>query len=290
MLEAYSFLAIFIIQIVVLTVVYPAWLIKRLGEITTRYPQEQFPQLYLPGSAAAEQRMMKVCRRLSTAVAVAGLALIGGLFISMRRPEWDEDPWKLLVAAYFLLQMIPTVFFFVKAVRYFNPLRYPLQAEKRTATLERRGLFDFVSPFPVFLALLCYPLLIGLALYTEQDRSEAFVIGAITLMYASFAFGVYMSLYGRKNPFQTHGDRMRAMAISVKVSVYTCLGSVAFIALSLTIAELDFDRWLPFAMSVFFVFCGVMSQRGIVNAMPRELKLDGLRPPHPAEREAGSAG
>jgi amino acid transporter len=291
MLEANAFLAMFVVQIVVLTIVYPARLIKRLGEINTRYPQEQFPQLYPPGSAAAERRMGITYVVLNTVVAVAGLVLLGWAFTYMRRPDWHDDPVKALVTAYFVLQIIPFAVFFLTAFKHFKKWRNSFQIERRTATLERRGLFDFVSPFLVFLALLCYPLLIGLALYTEQDRFDALmVIGGITFIYAMFALGVYASLYGKRNPFQTHEDRMRAMEISVKGSVYTGLGTVVFLALTLTLAELDFDRWLPFAISVFFVFSAVVCLRNILSSVPRELKLDGLRPTLPEGRGATSAG
>ena len=291
MLEVNAFLAMLIVQIVAMTVVYPARLIKYLRWSMTAYPQEQFPQLYPPGSAAAERRMVNTYVVLNTVVAVAGLALLGGSFTYMRRPDWDDDPVKALVTAYFLLQMIPFAVLLVTAAEHFKKLRNSLQAEKRTATLERRGLFDFVSPFVVFLTLACYPLLIGLVIYVERDPSpvDAFVpIGGITLMYAMYAFGVYATLYGKRNPFQTHEDRMRAMEISVKGSVYACLGTVVFAALSFTLTELDLDRWLPFAMSAFFVFCGVSCLRIILKTMPRQLKLDGLRPTLPAESTPSS--
>lgn len=289
MLAANAFLAMLIVQIVVLTVVYPSRLIKRLNELSKRYPQEQFPQLYPPGTAAAERRMATLYGALSTVVAVAGLALLYGLFTYMRGPDWDDDPVKAVVTAFFFLQIIPSAVFFLTAAKYFKQWRNWFQVRRRTATFERRRLFDFVSPFPVFVTLLCYPLLIGLVLYTEQDRFDALVtIGAITLMYAMFAFGVYASLYGKKNPLQTHEDRVRAMGISVKGIVYSGLGTVVFLALTLTLAELDLDRWIPFAVSVFFVMCGVSSFRSILNAIPRELELDGLRPTLPAERTASS--
>jgi NADH:ubiquinone oxidoreductase subunit 4 (subunit M) len=159
--------------------------------------------------------------------------------------------------------------------------------------LERRGLFDFVSPFVVFLTMLCYPLLVGLVIYEERDDgfAEGLVkIGAITLMYATFAFGVYASLYGKRNPFQTHEDRIRAMAISVKGSVYTCLVAVVYISLHFLLTMLGLPSWKPFAMSAFLVICGVSSFWSILNAIPRELKLDGLRPAVPETRSANSPG
>lgn len=290
MLEANAFLAMLIVQIVVMTVVYPSRLMKRIRELDARYPQEQFPQLYPPGLAAAERRMVTLYGALNTVVAVAGLALLYGLFTYIRRPDWDDDPVKALVTAFFFLQLIPSAVFFLTAAKFFKKWRNWFQVDRRTATLERRGLFDFVSPFVVGLALLCYPLLIGLVIYVEGDHFARVlvIIGALTLMYAMFAFGVYKSLYSKRNPFQTHEDRIRTMAISVKGCVYFCLVTVVYVTLSFTLLMLDLERWVPFAMSAFFVICGVSSFRSILNAIPRELRLDGLRPTPPAERTVSS--
>ena len=289
-----AFVAMFIVQIVVMTVVYPSRLIKRLRELDTRYPKEQFPQLWPPGYEAAERLLVTLYWGLNTVVAVAGLALLYGLFTYMRRPDWDDDPVAKLVVAFFFLELIPTAVVFVTAAKLFKKWRNWFQVYRRTATLERRGLFDFVSPFVVVLTLLCYPLLIGLVTYVERDdlddgSADALVmIGAITLMYAMFAFGMYASLYGKRNPFQTHEARIRAMAISVKGSVYTCLVAVVYISLNLMLTMLGLPSWKPFAMSAFLVICGVSSFTSILNAIPRELKLDGLRPTLPAERTASS--
>jgi hypothetical protein len=193
-----------------------------------------------------------------------------------------------LVVAYFLLQMTPLAYWSVTGFKHFKKLQNLLQTERRTATLERRGLFDFVSPFVVFLTLLCYPLVVGLVISVERDPSDAFLyVGGITLAYAVVGFGMYASLYGKRTPFQTHEDRMRAMAISVRGSVYTCLVIVAYLALHLMIEMLDIPLWAPFAMSVYLVTCGGLAWRSILNGIPRRLKLDGLRP---TLRGASSAG
>jgi hypothetical protein len=288
MLEANALLAMFIVQIVLMTVAYPASLIRRFRESITQYPPEQFPQLYPPGSAASGQRTVSLYRRLNTVVALGGLALLAWFFMYTRQPDWDDDTVNTLVVAYFLLQMTPLGYWCVTGAKQLNKLRNLFQAERRTATLERRGLFDFVSPFVVFLTLLCYPLAVGLVIYVERDSSDAFLfIGGITLAYAVVGLGVYASLYGKRTPFQTHEDRMRAMATSVRASVYTCLVVVAYLALSLMLEMLDLQPWAPFAMSVYLVICGALAWRSILNAIPRQLKLDGLRP---TLRGASSAG
>lgn len=58
--------------------------------------------------------------------------------------------------------------------------------------LQRRGLFDFVSPFIVFLMVLCYFLFIALVIYIPGFAGYP-IIAVISLLYGLAAFGVYRS-------------------------------------------------------------------------------------------------
>jgi hypothetical protein len=82
---------------------------------------------------------------------------------------------------------------------------------------------------------------------------------------------------------------MRMIALSVQACVYACLFAVVGIASNFTMVLLDLQRWEPFGQSVGLVIIGAMSMR-VVNAAPRELKLDGLRPTLPEQRGARSTG
>jgi hypothetical protein len=292
MIEAYAFLAMFIVQIVVLSLVYPPRLINRTRATMTQYPPEQFPQLY-PRGPAAVLRRLAIYRVLNTLVAVVGLALLGWFFMYTRRPDWNDGPIEALIGPYFLLQFIPLMVSAFAAARDAKIIRSSLQTERRTATLERRGLFDFVSPFVVFLTLLCYPLFIALCLYIDRNPFSGWAgapvnIGIVTLLYAVMGFAAYMSLYGKKNPLVSHADRMRMIALSVQACVYACLFAVVGIMSNFAMVLLDLQRWEPFGQSVGLVIIGAMSMR-VVNAAPRELKLDGLRPTLPEQRGASSA-
>ena len=48
MIEAYAFLAAFTVQILVMSVLYPAWFIRYVRVQATRFPAERLAQLY-PG-------------------------------------------------------------------------------------------------------------------------------------------------------------------------------------------------------------------------------------------------
>ena len=132
-----------------------------------------------------------------------GLLVLGWLFSYMRRPDWNEGLVDVLVTVHFLVaQMLPLFLVVWVGVRFNKEHKRSLLEGKRKAILQRRGLFDFVSPFIVFLAVLSYFLFAAFVIYIHQDPFPGFAglitLGAITLVYAVNAITVYWMLYGRK--------------------------------------------------------------------------------------------
>ena len=145
MVEAYAFLAAFTLQILVMSVLLPAWFVRYLRAQVTSFP-ERVAQLY-PGVDVlhAQARFLTQYRALTTGIAVLGLLLLGWLFSYMRRPEWDDGPVQVLVTVYFLVAlMLPLLFWAWVGIRFNKKHKRALPEGKRTAILQRRGLFDFV--------------------------------------------------------------------------------------------------------------------------------------------------
>jgi hypothetical protein len=276
MIEAYAFLAAFTVQILAMSAVYPAWFIRYCRVLATGIPAERLAQMYpdVDLSLAQEQFFTRI-RALNAGIAVLGLLLLGWLFSYLRRPDWDDGPVEALVTAYYLLQVfLPLGLVAWVAVRFHKMHGRPLLERKRKALLERRTLFDFVSPSIVLVAVVSYFLFGGFVIYIQQDPFQGFAgplinIGCITLVYALNAFVVYTMLYGKKaNPFETHAGRVHTIGLAVKSSVYSCIVIVAYLSLNFTLGLLDWQRWEPFALSVFFVSVALLSSRGL-TAPPR---------------------
>jgi hypothetical protein len=137
---------------------------------------------------------------------------------------------------------------------------------KRTASLQRRGLFDFVSPFTVFVAVLAYFLFATFAIYVRQHPFPGFSgyrilrfvtwtdLRIVTLVYALNAFLVYWLLYRRKRwPLETRAYRMQAVGVQVKLLFYVSIVVIVFLSLIAALAALHLRRWVPFAGSAYFV-------------------------------------
>jgi hypothetical protein len=281
MLEAYAFFAAFTAQILAMSIVYPPRVVRSLREEMARYPEDRLPQ---PQGPSDFERTVALYRPMNLGVATLGVLLLGGLFSYMRRPDWDDGPVEGLIAAYFVLQMLPLALIARSAFRFNKALRLSSAEEKRKASLQRRGLFDFVSPFAVFLAASGYFLYVAFVLYIEQHPFPGFAgplanIGMITLLYAVMSFAVYGALYGRKsNPLVTHADRIRTIGLIVKVCVYTCTVCVVFNSLNFTLVLLDLQRWEPFAQSVFMVTCALLCFMSLNTLRPPEANGCGSTP------------
>jgi len=281
MIEAYAFLAAFTVQILTMSVLYPAWFISYVRTQATRLPAERLAQLY-PGVdlGHAQERFLTQYRALTTGIAVLGLLLLGWLFSYMRRPDWDDGPVEVLVTVYFFAaQMLPLFLVVWLGVRFNKEHKRSLPEGKRTAILQRRGLFDFVSPFVVFLAVLSYLLFAAFVIYIQQHPFPGFAglinIGVITLVYAVNACVVYMMLYGKRNPLETHAGRLHTIGLTVKSSVYSCIVVVVYLSLNFSLGMLDLQRWEPFALSIFLVITALLASMGFI-APPRKPHADGL--------------
>ena len=158
-----------------------------------------------------------------------------------------------------------------------------LPEAKRKAVLQRRGLFDFVSPVTVLLAILAYFQFVAFMFYVARHPFPGFGgpflnIAIVSLGYILLGAVVMCLLYGRKiDPLQTHADRMRM--IRGVANYYAWILILTSISLSLNIAQqlLHLETWGPFAGTVFFLIITLLTLRTVrFTAPPRQPEADGL--------------
>jgi hypothetical protein len=271
MIEAYAFLAAFAVQILVLSVLNPARFIQYVRGWTTNFGSGRMAELY-PGfdynrwAGAFATRF----RAVNIVISVLGTLLLYRLFSHIQGPDWVDEATKLTIF-YFLLQMSPLILLSLySVVRYRKMLFQRAQEAKRTAILQRRGLFDFVSPIAVLVAVLSYLLFIPFAilvdLYVYKNASLSVycyrAIAGVTLAYALNAFVVYKMLYGRKSPLVTHEGRARMIGMAVKSCVYGNIAVVWFVVFMSFVTKLALENWKPFALSVFLLITALLSSFG----------------------------
>lgn len=260
MIEAYAFLAMFTVQILLMSVLHPARLIKYCRAKLAGIPAETDPQMdaSVVGNLSPE-RFLTLYRALNTGIAVLGVLLLGLMFSEVRLLDWDK-----MTAFYFLLQASPLLLLTVIGLRYLMVYRSSMLEGKRKAVLQRRGLFDYISPFAVFVAVASYFLFVAYMLYLSQNpnvgiNDSLIGIGAVTLVFALSAFQVYKMLYGKKlNPLETHAGHVHMIGLTVKSAAYGCIVCVVFLSLIFTLEAWDLHSWKPFAVSAFLVTSGLI--------------------------------
>jgi hypothetical protein len=286
MIEAYAFLVAFAAQILAATVLYPAALIKYVRGWARDFGSERFEQLY-PGVDYARwvERFVTGYRAANIVIAVLGLLLLGWFFALIQHADWTEKV-SGKAALYFFVQMSPLALTALYAVvRYRKILFQPSQETKRRATLQRRGLFDFVPPSVVYLAVLSYFLFVAYSIWldlyvydnTSLSRHCLKAIGSVTGVYALNAFVIYKHLYGRKNPLVTHEGRVHTISVTVKGGVYGSIAVAWFLSIFGTLGQPGLQEWRPFALIAFFVATTHLCFLS-VTAPRRKPEADGLGP------------
>lgn len=287
MIEIYAFLAVFLVLILGMSVLYPMRLGRAIMTSLKRVPAERLAEFY-PGVDVrqAHERFLTRYRAANIVVAVFGLVLLGWFLNYMKRPDWNEGIVGGLLTGYFFLQNTPTLLIAWFTTR-FNKVHRRVAAEgKRKAVLQRRGLFDFVSPLTVALAVLSFLSFAAFMFYIARNPFPGFGgpfanIGILSVMYLVLGFFGYRLLYGKKlDPLQTHADRMRHIRVLANTIAWMCI--IVPLVMSLTIARkvLDLQSWGPFVGGLVFLIYGLLSFRTL-SAPPQEEDESGTTPARP---------
>jgi hypothetical protein len=171
MIETYAFLAVFVLQILLMSVLFPSRLIRYTRLQVPRIPADRWAQLFPGVDVEQSVRQFATRFRLTTGLAaVLGLVLFGWFYQYMQAPDWEHGKVMGLVLAYFFLVQVMTLLIEVALGfgSYLKVLRHPSPVGRRSASLQRRDLFHFVSPFAVFLAGLAYVLFAAFMVYLWQ--------------------------------------------------------------------------------------------------------------------------
>lgn len=276
MIEVYLFLAMFPVLILGMSVLYPVLFTRLIQKGLANIPAERLAELY-PGVdvGQAHERFLARYRAANAVVAVLGLLLLGWFISYMQRPNWDAGAVGGMVTAYFMLQCFPIILIAWFTTRFNKVHRRLLPEPKRKAILQRRGLFDFVSPLTVLFVILAYFQFVAVMFYVARHPFPGFGgpfanIGILSLGYILLGAIVLYLLYGKKkHPLQTHADRMRI--VSGVATYYAWILILTSILLSLQVARklADLETWGPFAGTVFFLIITLLNLRTMAA------------PPHP---------
>jgi hypothetical protein len=269
MIEVYAFLAAFAVQILVISVLMPVQFTRRMREELANIPAGRLVEIY-PGVDVghAYARMLARYRVANAVVVVLGLLLLGWFFNRMKQPDWDGGALIVPLGAYFVLQNLPLLLVGWLVVRFNKLHARSAQEARRTATLQRRGVLDFVSPTTAVLVILSYAQFVVLNFHVARNPFPGYAgpwvnIGIVTFLYALFACVVYWAMYVRKKaPLETHAVRMRVTGTIVKSYAWSCILVPVFLSLEFVrkLLDTDLEQWSPFLVSVFFLMTSLLTR------------------------------
>jgi hypothetical protein len=292
MIEAYVFLGVLAVQIVAISVINSHRFIKYVRGWARDFGSARFAQLYPDTDyQRAIEKFAMGFRTANLAVAAAGVLLLVWLFKGVQQPGWND--WGIdVVWKYFLLQISPAILLSLYAVVRLKALKLPLNLHeqagegKRTAILQRRSLFDFISPAQVVLSLASYLLFVAVAFYLDRyefhNASPSMAcltsIVAVTAAYAMNAIGIYKGLYGANSPLIRHDSRMFRIGTSVRMGVHFST-AVAWLLMVFGIVSLPaLHDWRPAVASAFFTIFGLI------------IHLESTAPPRKPEANGAPSG
>ena len=276
MIEIYAFLTMFALQILALSVMFPARFIRYARAKAAEYPAEALALLYPRADPAVEtEKLLNRFRTAHWVIAAAGFALLAWMaWMAANAPPLPGVKMMIFPVFFLLLQMLPMLIIAVTGLRQIAMLRAESVERKRKALLQPRGLSDLVSPQRVAVEITIYLAFVGFVLYLMHVASSPIpaslgypLIAAITAGLALQAAYLYWRLRGRKIPLESPAERMRTTSDQAKHSVYGTMSTVVFLALVILLPRMGLENWLPFALSTFLVF--VALQFCVSVSMPR---------------------
>jgi hypothetical protein len=183
--------------------------------------------------------------------------------------------------AYVMLRYFPFILIAWFTSRFNKVHRRLLRESKRKALLQRRGLFDVVSPSIFLLVILAYLQYAAVILYAARHPFPGYGgvfanIGGISLIYLLLGAVVMFLLYGKKkDPLQTHTDRIRMVRGVANFYAWVCILMSVLLSFSMAQKLLKLETWGPFVGTVYCLIITFLLLRGF-SVPPRQPEADGL--------------
>lgn len=264
MLDQVLFYCVFFSQVLLISFVFPKKLINRLRRVADEHPPSQYPKLY-PVSIERMERVLRIYSLLNHLVFLTGLGL---LVLSIFPPEGVVIGWESesLLALYLALQFSPLAVIATSIVVYASLMKKKAVRGRRTASLQRRRLMDFLSPAMIGAAIFVYAAFVILILYIRQFDFPWFGgymnIVAVTAVNLFFLGIVLHNIYGkRKDPYQAYEDRLKGIAFNVKIMVFSSILVTLYIAVVVTLRALELENLIPISTSLYFQMTAAICYR-----------------------------
>lgn len=229
-------LIVLVSQVWLLSYYYPKQVVKRINYVLTHCPEQDYPKLY-PVPSERINTIKFVYQALNYLLIIIGAGLI--LYFTYMVPDYKKhinilDDLPLLFG---MVQFMPLFILELLGYKHLKLMRQQNTQTSRTAELQPRLLFNFISPWHLILAVLTYISFIIYELFLCNfvlNFDAAIKIGTVTLTNIMFIAIGMANLYGKKrDPYQGNNERNKQtkfvlesfVFISIFMTIYLMMHS-----------------------------------------------------------------
>jgi hypothetical protein len=279
------FTAVFVIQLLVVSLYVPGKILRRARALIATRPPAEYPKLY-PVPLATIERVLRVWGGLNSVLLVTGLALLAAAWVLGYTidPAWQfgDIPAKNPIRVYWVytcLQGAPIMLWGLWELRYFKRMRATARDSIRVAQLKPRRLSDFVSPTLLGTAAATYVAAAVLLLFLGWEARPRIQFSAQSMFSGMTLCNLFMAgmlawmLRGKKlDPHQTHGDRARAIRAGGRIVVVGTILLNAFTGIMSLLIAFRLLHYAPILASLFFQVSTILSTKkfGVVAPFGQE--------------------
>jgi hypothetical protein len=267
------FYLVFLSQLILVSYYLPSKILARMRQVITNYPPSEYPKLY-PQAVGDYQQSHRRYQRFNHFVLAVGICLIAG--DAWRSYAYGGSVPEVLPVMFGMIQFIPMMWLELSEFGQFKLMRKVNANTKRTAELNRRRLFDHVSPVLVFAVVGLFFATIALDLYWNDFKLHwggDVLTRAITLTVCNVLFMliVRFNLHGKKlNPHQSYEDRSRQIESVSRTLAYMSLVMSLFFIYKAAGDVYDLKAYENVIMSAYFQIIALISIGNIIWGQPLE--------------------
>lgn len=245
-------------QVVLVSLIIPILLNKRITHLIKRFPRNKYPKLYPDTTLSIKNITMKF--NLSN-IFIFLIGIIGLVVIFMQQPDLLLS-WSNIIMAiwgYSVLQLTPYALVVYSIITFHKEMRQSNPQDTNVAYLQARKLTDFITPSMFLLygftltTLIIFVVLAKLSETPEIIRNFA-IYYAISSNILFIIIVNYIIVSKQKDPLQAHSDRINEMKISIKSVMLIGILINLFLSVKFGLSLLGLDHFLHMAYSLSMSF------------------------------------
>jgi hypothetical protein len=246
---------VFLSQILIISVIIPSWVKKRVNGMISKFPPESYPKLY-PVSLDSIKYTLKTFNLLNLMVIIMGVVIIviSVVTASDELLNWDTQS---MLTLFFMLQLSVFAYLGFSGFKYQQLMRQVSQSSHRKASLKPRKMIDFVPKQWLFTNLITFIVYALLVVYIQQNPFAGFVgywnILFVLLLNCFYLLMTHRIISGKKSdPHQSHEDWINHTRLITKLLIIGAILCNLFLSINLLLAVLDLRHIGDIIQSLYF--------------------------------------